>query len=155
MQSSKHLVRWRNWLSPSTVEYTVLTLIYICSITDIEHYSNWHIGLVSRVFANGPGDQGSIPSCVIPKTLKLYLIPPCLTLSNIRYISRVKWSNPGKRVVLSPTPRCSSYWKRSLRVALNYGRQLLYYYDIYIYIYTVIHRQTVSLYRNSSVWLDT
>ena len=27
--------------------------------------------------------------------------------------------------------------------------------DIYIYIYIVIHRQTVSFYRNSSVWLDT
>ena len=35
---------------------------------------------------------------VIPKTLKWYLIPLCLTLSNIRYVSRVKWSNPGKGV---------------------------------------------------------
>ena len=40
--------------------------------------------------------------------LKWYLIPPCLTLSIIRYASRVKWSNPGKGVVLSPTHRCSS-----------------------------------------------
>ena len=31
------------------------------------------IGLVSRVFANGPGDQGSIPGRVIPKTLKIEL----------------------------------------------------------------------------------
>ena len=31
------------------------------------------IGLVSRVFANGPGDQGSIPGRVIPKTLKMVL----------------------------------------------------------------------------------
>ena len=30
-----------------------------------------HIGLVGRVFANGPGDLGSIPGCVIPKTLKM------------------------------------------------------------------------------------
>ena len=28
------------------------------------------IGLMSRVFANGPGDLGSIPGRVIPKTLK-------------------------------------------------------------------------------------
>ena len=55
---------------------------------------------------------------------KWYLIPPCLTLSNIRYVSRVKWSNPGKGVAPSPTPRCSSYWKGSLLVALDYGRQL-------------------------------
>ena len=33
---------------------------------------------------------------------KWYLIPPCLTLSIIRLGSRVKWSNQGKGVVLSP-----------------------------------------------------
>ena len=31
------------------------------------------IGLVSRVFANGPGDWGSIPGRIIPKTLKMVL----------------------------------------------------------------------------------
>ena len=31
------------------------------------------IGLVVRVFANGPGDLGSIPGRVIPKTLKMVL----------------------------------------------------------------------------------
>ena len=56
-------------------------------------YDNQLIGLVSRVFANGLGD----------------LIHLCLTLSNIRYISRVKWSNPGNGVAPSPTPRCSCY----------------------------------------------
>ena len=30
-------------------------------------------GQVGRVFANGPGDLGSIPGCVIPKTLKMVL----------------------------------------------------------------------------------
>ena len=49
---------------------------------------------------------------------------PCLTLSNIRYISRVKWSNPGKGVVPNCIPWCSSYWKGSLRVTLDYGHQL-------------------------------
>ena len=39
---------------------------------------------------------------------KWYLIYACLTLSNIRYVSRVKCSNPGKGVAPSPTPRCSS-----------------------------------------------
>ena len=65
------------------------------------------IGLVGRVFASGPGDLGSIPGRVI--LLKWYLIPPCLTISNIRYVSRVKLSHSGKGVVPSPTPRCSSY----------------------------------------------
>ena len=31
------------------------------------------IGLISRVFANGPGDWGSIPGWVIPKTQKMVL----------------------------------------------------------------------------------
>ena len=31
------------------------------------------IGLVSRVFANAPGDWGSIPSQVIPKTQNMVL----------------------------------------------------------------------------------
>ena len=44
------------------------------------------------------------------QTLKQwFLIPPCLTLSIIRYISRVKWSNTGKGVAPSPMSRCSSY----------------------------------------------
>ena len=38
--------------------------------------------------------------------------------------SKVKWSNPGKGVVPSPTSRCCSYWKGNLLVALDYGRQL-------------------------------
>ena len=84
------------------------------------------IGLVGRVFANGPGDLGSIPGRIIPKTLKWYLIPPCLTLSNIRYVSRVKWSNPGNGVAPSPKPRCSSYWKGSLLVALDYSRRFYF-----------------------------
>ena len=41
------------------------------------------------------------------------MIPPCLTLSNIGYKSRVKWSNPGEGVAPSPTLWCSSYWKGS------------------------------------------
>ena len=32
-----------------------------------------YIGLEGRVFANGPGDPGSIPGHVIPKTFKMVL----------------------------------------------------------------------------------
>ena len=56
---------------------------------------------MGKVFANGPGDWGSIPGQVIPKTFKKwYLIPPYLTLSIIRYVSKVKWNNPGKGVAI-------------------------------------------------------
>ena len=51
-------------------------------------------------------------------------MPPWLTLSIIRYASRVKWVNPGKEVAPSPTPWCSSYRKGSLRDTLNYSHQL-------------------------------
>ena len=53
----------------------------------------------------------------------LYLIPPCLTLIIIRWVSRVQSSNPGKGVAPSPTLRWSTYWKGRLRVALDYCRQ--------------------------------
>ena len=36
-------------------------------------FTNWLIGLVSRVFTNGPGDRDSVPGHVIPKTLKMVL----------------------------------------------------------------------------------
>ena len=77
-----------------------------------------------RVLANGPGDQGSIPGRIIPKTQKWYLMPSCLTLSIIMYGLRVKWRNPGKGGAPSPTPLCSSNQKGSLRVTLDYGRLL-------------------------------
>ena len=63
-----------------------------------------YIGIMVWVLTNGLWDQGSFPGLVIPKTQKWYLISPCLTLSIIRSISRVKWSDPGKRVAPSPTP---------------------------------------------------
>ena len=55
---------------------------------------------------------------------KWYLIVPCLTLSTIRWGSRVKWSNPGNWVAPSPIPQCRSYWKGNFRVPLNKGHEL-------------------------------
>ena len=36
------------------------------------------LGLEGKVLANGPGDLGSIPGCIIPKTLKMVLDTPLL-----------------------------------------------------------------------------
>ena len=102
------------------------------------------MGQVGKVFTNGPGDMDSIPGCVIPKTLKWYLIPPCLKLTNIRYVSRAMWSNPGKGVATSSTPRCCSYWIGSLLVALDYGCQLYNMVSInYFYLKAIICLHTV------------
>ena len=56
------------------------------------------------------------------------MVPPCLILSNIKYVSGIKWSNPGKGVAPYPTPWCSSYRKGSLLVALDYNHQLYLLY---------------------------
>ena len=64
---------------------------------------------MGRLFANGPGDLGSILGHVIPKTLKMVLDTAFLTHRNIRYVLRVKWSNPGKGEAPFLTPQCSSY----------------------------------------------
>ena len=60
------------------------------------------IRLEGRVFTNSPGDWGSIPRRVIPKTQKWCLMPPCLTLHIKRYRSRVSVSIQGKdkRIIL-------------------------------------------------------
>ena len=64
---------------------------------------------MATVFANGPRHQGSIQAQVIPKTQIWYLMLTCLTLSIIRYNSRVKWSNPGNGVASSNISPFSSY----------------------------------------------
>ena len=82
--------------------------------------------LVVRVFANGLGDLGSIPGRVIPKTQKMVLDASLLNTQHykVRIKGKVKQSREG--VAPSPTPWCSSYRKGSLRVTLDYGRQLVY-----------------------------
>ena len=104
--------------------YVILT--FSCKYINIVHYICMYVcGLAVRVFANGPV-QSQVES--YQRLKKWYLMPTCLTLSIIRYGSRVKWSNPGQGVAPSPTPRCSSYRKGSLRVTLDQGRQLNFMY---------------------------
>ena len=87
--------------------------IYIVIIPDI--------GLGVRVFANGPGR-------VIPKTKKMVLDASLLNTQHykIRIKGKVEQSREG--VAPSPTLWCSSCRKGSLRVTLDYGRQLYFIY---------------------------
>ena len=48
------------------------------------------IFLMGRVLANGPGHMGSIPGCVIPKTLKMVLD------TSLRYTQQYKVRIKGK-----------------------------------------------------------
>ena len=88
--------------------------IWINYFTKIPAY--W---LSGRVFANGPGDWVQSQVETYQRLKNWYLIPPWLTLSIIKYVSRVKWSNPGKGVAPCPTLQCSTNWKGSFRIANN------------------------------------
>ena len=61
-----------------------LSLFFISSISNIDRL----IGLVGRLFANSPGDLGSIPGRVIPKTLKMVL--DATWLNNRQYKVRIE-----------------------------------------------------------------
>ena len=68
--------------------------IYWKSRAEQKHYKIQLIGLVGRVFANGPGDLGSISRCVIPLTLKMVLDTSLLNtqLYKVRIKSKVEQS---------------------------------------------------------------
>ena len=89
-----------------------------------------------RIFANCPGDRGSISGWVKPKTQKMVLDASLLNTQNYKVRVKGKQSNSGKGIMPSLTYRCSSYWKMSLRVALDNGRQLTYSLLEIIYVRT-------------------
>ena len=102
------------WCSPTSVQDITLPLLpgpfwpgvvasdrILSSMGQIEQTISKHS--VSRVFANGPGDLGSIPGHVIPKTLKMVRDTFLFNTQQYKVLSRVKWSNPGKGVAPSHT----------------------------------------------------
>ena len=89
------------------------------------------IGLAVRVFANGPGDLGSIPGRVIPKTQKMVLDASLLNTQHYKVRIKGKVGQSREGVAPSPTPWCSSYRKGSLWVTLDNGRQQ--YMDIHYF----------------------
>ena len=91
-----------------------------------------------RVFANGPGDLGSIPGRVIPKTQKMVLDASLLSTQHYKVRIKGKVEQSRKGVAPSPTHWCSSYQKGSLRVTLDYGRQLYFIYKRWIWPITNI-----------------
>ena len=83
-----------------------------------ENYFKMNLFEVSRCFCYFPQPIGLVIECLpmareigiqsqvesYQSLKKWHLIPRCLTLSIIRYVSRVKWNNPKKGVVPSPAP---------------------------------------------------
>ena len=80
-----------------------------------------------RVFANGPGDQGSIPGQVTPKTQKMILDASLLNTQHYKVWIKGKVDQSRERSSTLPY----TYRKGSLRVTLDYSGQL-YFYLCYI-----------------------
>ena len=115
----RQLRRWKRlWRRSLTLtqEFNVCTINNTINVPDI--------GLGVRVFANGPGDLVSIPGRVIPKTQKMVLDASLLSTQHYKVRIKGKVEQSRKGVAPSPTHWCSSYRKGSLRVTLDYGRQL-------------------------------
>ena len=104
----------------------------------------YSIGPVGRVFANSPRHLGSQVESY-QRLKKWYLMPPYLTLSIIRYGSRLKWSIPGKGLAPSPTPWWSCYWKGALQISLDYSHQLYFIY-IYISLFSSVYKLQVYIF---------
>ena len=104
-------------------------------------------GRQRQIYRNGPDDRGSIPSRVIPKTQKLYLMPSCLTHGIIRYGSRVSWVIRGKELSLFLHLSIAAIEKRAFGSLLTSVSQLIYIYIYtYIYIYIYSTRACVCIY---------
>ena len=78
------------------------------------------------VFSSGPGDLGSIPGQVIPKTQKMVLDVSLLNTQHYKVQIKGKVGQSWEGVAPSPTPSCSSYRKGSLQVTFDYGCQPYY-----------------------------
>ena len=64
---------------------------------------------MGRVFANDPGDLGSIPGRVILKTLKVVLDTSLLNTQQYKVRIKGKVGQSTEKLAPSPTHRCSSY----------------------------------------------
>ena len=126
---NKFLKLWIILTFPFTFLYTHTTThtlslslslsIYLSIYLSLSLFLSLSLSLMGRVLTNDPGDLGSIPGHVISKTIKMVLDTPLLNTQQYKVVSRVKWSNTGKRVAASPLPWSSSYWKKSLQFTFD------------------------------------
>ena len=94
--------------------------------------AHWPSG---RVFANGPGDVGSILGCIIPKTLKMVLDTSLLNTQQYKVCIKGKMEQSRERIVPFPTHWCSSYWKGAFWLPSTKVANFTLYYDIRILLW--------------------
>ena len=75
--------------------------------------------------------------------LKKWYLMPLLNTRHYKVWVKGKWSNPGKGVV----PRCSSYWKGSLWVALDYSQLTTYIFMFLWWKQVACHRKWTRWYK--------
>ena len=75
-------------------EMLLSEIIWGLQVQSQQQVNNRDIGPAVRVFANGPGDLGSIPGRVIPKTLKMELDTTLLNTQHykVRFKGKVEQS---------------------------------------------------------------
>ena len=100
--SLQHFVWWSlsfARLIPNNVEFTFMQKNHLFLFFKKSHIYWLILVYIYIVFANGPGDLGSIPGRVIPKTLKMELDTTLLNTQHykVRFKSKVEqsweWSN--------------------------------------------------------------
>ena len=107
-----NLTDMRSLISPHKNIWVLYICVYYCNkkVRWINLHSVYiNIGIMVR-------DRSSIPGRVI-KTQKMVLDASLLNTQHYKVWIKCKESNPGKGVAPSPTLRCCSYWKGSLRFA--------------------------------------
>ena len=96
------------WICRSVCIYMcILINMHIYIYIYIHIYIYWHNGKRFCQWPRRPGFNPKRQNASFPN--KQY--------NKVRI--KEKWSNPGKRVAPSPIPKCRSYWKGSLQVALD------------------------------------
>ena len=103
-------------------------------------YLNRLIGLVGRVFANGPGDLGSIPGRVIPKTLKMVLDTSLLNTQQYKVCIKGKVEKSRERSSALPDTSVYSLLKRETS-----GRPRLRSPTLLTYIYLTVCKQMTDV----------
>ena len=68
----------------------------------LNYLYNWLIGLVGRVFVNCPGDQGSVPDRVIPKTSEMILDTSLLNTHQYKVFIKDKVEQSRERISALP-----------------------------------------------------
>ena len=132
---SRKTTEYSNCLSILILKNAYIYRLYILII--IFYFSKLSASVMVRVFAHGPGDLGSVPGRDIPKTQKMVLDAALLNTQHCKERIKGKVEQSRERSSAPPTPWCSSYRKRSLPVALDFGRKLHYIY-IYIFVWTYL-----------------